>query len=41
MKFEFFLDPDNPATRYQRRFLVCKDGHEEDWIKWLMSYREI
>ena len=41
IKLEFFLDPENPATKYQRHFHVFKDGHAEDWIKWLMGYREI
>jgi hypothetical protein len=26
IKFDFFIDPENPASHYSREFLVFKDG---------------
>jgi hypothetical protein len=43
IKLEFLMDPDNPAlaSKYSRKFSIFKDGCPEDWIKWLMAFREI
>jgi len=41
IKFDFFVDPENPASRYSKEFLVFKDGCPEEWIKWLMAYRDL
>ena len=41
IKLEFYMDPTNPASKYSRHFLIFKDGCAEDWVKWLMAYREI
>jgi hypothetical protein len=41
IRLEFFMDPSNPASRYSRHFMIFKDGGAEDWIKWLMGYREV
>ena len=41
IKLEFFMDPGNPASKYARHFVIFKDGCPEDWIKWLMAFREI
>jgi hypothetical protein len=41
IKLEFFMDPDNPASKYSRQFAIFKDGFPEDWIKWVMAFREI
>jgi hypothetical protein len=43
IKLEFLMDPDNPASgsKYSRQFAVFKDGCPEDWIKWVMAFREI
>jgi hypothetical protein len=45
IKLEFLMDPDNPARRskYSQQFAIFKDGCRvpEDWIKWLMAFREI
>jgi hypothetical protein len=39
------MDPDNPAlgSKYSRQFAIFKDGCRvpEDWIKWVMTFREI
>jgi hypothetical protein len=41
IKLEFLMDPDNPASKYSRQFTISKDGCPEDWIKWVISFREI
>jgi hypothetical protein len=43
IKLEFLMDPDNPASRskYSRQFAIFKDGFPKDWIKWVMTLREI
>jgi hypothetical protein len=43
IKLEFLMDPDNPALdyKYSRKFAIFKDGFPEDWIKWVMAFREI
>jgi hypothetical protein len=43
IKLEFLIDPDNPAlgSKYSRQFAIFKDGCQEDWIKWVMAFREI
>ena len=41
IKLEFFMDTRNPASKYARHFVIFKDGCPEDWIKWLMAFREI
>jgi hypothetical protein len=43
IKLEFLMDPDNPASgsKYSRKFAIFKDGFPEDWIKWVMAFREI
>jgi hypothetical protein len=37
------MDPNNPAldSKYSRQFAIFKDGYQEDWIKWVMTFREI
>jgi hypothetical protein len=37
---EFFMNPDNPASKYSQQFAIFKDGFPEDWIKWAMAFRE-
>jgi hypothetical protein len=39
--FDFFVDPENSATKFSKEFLIFKDGDPEDWIKWLMGYRNL
>jgi hypothetical protein len=29
IKFDFFVDPENPASRYSKEFLIFKDGCPE------------
>jgi hypothetical protein len=43
IKLEFLMDPDYPAlgSKYSRQFAIFKDGWPEDWIKWVMAFREI
>jgi hypothetical protein len=43
IKLEFLMDPDNPASgsKYSRQFATFKDGCPDDWIKWVMAFREI
>jgi hypothetical protein len=43
IKLEFLMDPDNPAldSKYSRQFAIFKDGCSEDWIKWVMAFREV
>lgn len=41
IKLEFLMDPANPASKYSRQFVIFKDGCPEEWIKWLMAFREM
>jgi hypothetical protein len=41
IKLEFLMDTDNPASKYSRQFAIFKDGCPEDWIKWVMAFREV
>jgi hypothetical protein len=41
IKLEFLMDTDNPASKYSQLFAIFKDGCPEDWVKWVMAFREI
>jgi hypothetical protein len=43
IKLKIFMDPDNPTldSKYSRQFAIFKDGCPEDWIKWVMDFRDI
>jgi hypothetical protein len=41
IKLEFLMGPDKPASKYSRRFTIFNNGCPEDWIKWVMAFREI
>jgi hypothetical protein len=43
IKLEFLIDPDNTASKYSRQFAIFKDACNisEEWIKWVISFREI
>jgi hypothetical protein len=41
IKLEFLMDLDNPLSKYYRQLYFFKDGSSEDWIKWVMAFREI
>jgi hypothetical protein len=41
IRFEFLVDPSNPATRVYKEFFVFKDGSPEQYIRWLMGYRDL
>jgi hypothetical protein len=30
IKLEFLMDPDNPASKYSRKFAIFKDGFPEE-----------
>ena len=38
IKFDFFVDPENPASLYLKEHLIIKDGCPKEWIKWLIGY---
>ena len=35
------MDSGNPASKYPRQFVIFKNECPEDWIKWLLAFREI
>jgi hypothetical protein len=35
------MDPDNPASKYSRKFAIFKDGCPDNWFKWVIAFREI
>jgi hypothetical protein len=41
IKLDFLMDHDNPASNYSQQFTIFKDGCPEEWIKWVMTFREI
>jgi hypothetical protein len=41
IKLEFLMDPYNPASMYSQQFAILKDGCPENWIQWVMAFREI
>jgi hypothetical protein len=41
IKLEFLMDPYNPASKYSRHFVLVKDRCPEEWIKWVIAFREI
>jgi hypothetical protein len=41
VRFEFLVDPSNPNTRFTKEFFIFKDGTPEEYIKWLMGYRDL
>jgi hypothetical protein len=41
IKLEFLMGPDNPASKYSRKFAIIKNGCQEDWIILVMAFREI
>jgi hypothetical protein len=43
INLDFFMDPDNAAldSKYYQQFAIFKDEWPEDWIKWVMAFREI
>jgi hypothetical protein len=40
IKLEFLMDPDNPTSKYFRRFAFFNHGCPEDWIKWVIAFRD-
>jgi hypothetical protein len=42
IKLEFLMDPYNPysGSKCSLQFSIFKDGYPEDWIKWVMAFRE-
>jgi len=41
LRFEFLVDPSNPNTRFTKEFFIFKDQTTEEYIKWLMGYRDL
>jgi hypothetical protein len=41
IKLELLMDSNNPDTKYSLNFLIFKCGWPEEWIKWVMAFREI
>jgi hypothetical protein len=43
IKLEFLMNPDNPAlgSKYSWQFAIFINGCPEEWIKWVMAFREI
>jgi hypothetical protein len=37
IKLEFLMDPDNPASKYSRNFVIFKDGFSEEWTKYFIG----
>jgi hypothetical protein len=37
------MDPDKPesGSKYSQLFVILKVGCPEDWVKWVMAFREI
>jgi hypothetical protein len=40
-QFGFLMYSNNPASKYSRQFAFFKDENPEDWIKWVIAFREI
>ena len=41
IRFEFLVDPSNAATRFSKEFFIFKDESPEDYIRWLIGYRDL
>jgi hypothetical protein len=41
IRFDFLVDPSNPATRFSKEFIIFKDGSPEDYIRWLIGQRDL
>ena len=41
IRFELLVDPSNPATRFSKEFFIFKDGSPEEYVRWLMGYRNL
>jgi hypothetical protein len=41
IRFERLVDLSNSATRFSKEFFVFKDGSPEEYIRWLMGYRDL
>jgi hypothetical protein len=41
IKLEFFIKLDNPSSKYSQHYAIFMDGFPEEWIKWVMTFREI
>jgi hypothetical protein len=41
IKFDFFVDPENPVSWYSKEFLIFEDGCPEEWLKWLRGYSNL
>jgi hypothetical protein len=41
IRYEFLVDPSNPANRFLEEFSIFKDGIPEVHIKCLIGYRDL
>ena len=41
IRFEFLVDPSNPATRFSKEFIIFKDRSPEEYIRWLIGYLDL
>ena len=41
IRFEFLVDPSNPATRFFKEFIIFKNGSPEEYMRWLIGYRDL
>jgi hypothetical protein len=41
IRFEFLVDPSNPATRFSKEFFIFKDRSPEEYIRWLIGFRDV
>ena len=41
IRFEFLVDPSNPANQFSKEFIIFKDGSPEEYIRWLIGYRDL
>jgi hypothetical protein len=41
IQLEFLMDPRNQASKYPRQFSIFKDGCPEEWMIWVMVFRDI
>jgi hypothetical protein len=40
IRLESLVDPSNPVTQFSKEFLIFKDGSPEEYIRWLIGYRD-
>jgi hypothetical protein len=41
IRFEFLVDPSNPATRFLKEFRIFNNESPKEYIWWLIGYRDM